>query len=97
MLACGCREPERDAPAATQQLDNFLRYVFNIQRIGFGCLLNADILDPDFRRLEELIKDHKRNFYKNLSAQFEAARKRFSLIGHLETTIISELRRDCDI
>lgn len=92
--------PETTRPKATkllQQMDSFMAYVLNVQRLGLGCLLSASLIDPEFRRLEELIKAQKRDFYRNVLAQYEDARERSRLFGTLDRTILMEIGRDCNI
>jgi hypothetical protein len=85
----------------SQQLVNamngFLRYVFNVERIGLGCLQNADLIDPEFRVRDNVIKGRKRDLLQRVSEQYAEARTRCGLFGLLDASTVHAIQIDCNV
>ena len=86
---------ERLNSGASNMLENmsgFMNYVMNIERVALGCLMNADLIDFEFRNLD-LIKKQKKDMVDNVTMQFEKARNLLCLFGMPDTTVLLEIER----
>jgi hypothetical protein len=86
-----------NAPAFVERMNSFMAYVMNIERTGLGCLMNADLLDPEFRNLEQVIREQKRDLLSNIYAQFAKAQRVTSTIGLVDAKIVHEVQADCSV
>ncbi len=69
----------------------------NVERIGLGCLLNADLIDPEFRVLDNVIKGRKRDLLQRVSEQYAAARTRCDVVGTLDASTVHAIQIDCNV
>ena len=78
-------------------MNAFMGYVLRIEQIALGCLMSANLLDPEFHH-PEIIKHQKRRVFGHVTEQFNAAVNRISLWGLLDGSgAYHELQVDCSV
>ena len=80
-----------------RSMSDFMYYVLNVERTALGCLMNAALLDPEFRNLE-IIRQQKRGLLRDVFTQFDTAKNRLSVFGTIDALqIVHEINKDCNV